>query len=99
MFYETQIGKLSKVQLNNLLKGKNVRIKKGTSHTINLTEAQVKKFHRNSRQGKALTIKLNQDQIAKQGSGILGDVVGFINPTAGMLANSNNSTNGNETTF
>ena len=44
MFYETQIGKLSKVQLNNLLKGKNVRIKKGTSHTINLTEAQVKKF-------------------------------------------------------
>jgi hypothetical protein len=86
MFYETQIGKLSKVQLNNLLKGKNVRIKKGTSHTINLTEAQVKKFHRNSRQGKALTIKLNQDQIAKQGSGILGDVVGMIHPTAGILA-------------
>ena len=57
MFYETQIGKLSKVQLNNLLKGKNVRIKKGTSHTNNLTEAQVKKIHRNSRQGKALTIK------------------------------------------
>ena len=86
MYYETQIGKLSKVQLNNLLKGKNVRIKKGTAHTINLTETQVKKFHRNSRNGKALTIKLNQDQIAKQGSGILGDVVGFINPTAGMLA-------------
>ena len=57
MYYETQIGKLSKVQLNNLFKGKNVRIKKGTAHTINLTETQVKKFHRNSRHGKALTIK------------------------------------------
>ena len=44
MYYETQIGKLSKVQLNNLLKGKNVRIKKGTAHTINLTETQVKNF-------------------------------------------------------
>ena len=88
MYFETQIGKLSKVQLNNLLKGKNVRIKKGTSHSINLTESQVKKFHRNSRQGKALTIKLNQDQIAKQGSGILGDVIGMINPNAGTIAKS-----------
>ena len=51
-----------------------------------LRKKQHKKFHRNSRQGKALTIKLNQDQIAKQGSGILGDVVGMIHPTAGMLA-------------
>ena len=34
MFYETQIGKLSKVQLNNLLKGKNVRIKKETAQKI-----------------------------------------------------------------
>ncbi len=42
MYFETQIGKLSKVQLNNLLKGKSIRIKKGTAHTINLTEAQVK---------------------------------------------------------
>jgi hypothetical protein len=86
IFYETQKGTLSKVQLNSLLKFKNIRIKKGTSHTINLTEAQVKKFHRNSRQGKALTIKLDQEQIVKQGYGILGDVVtvGFTNPTAGM---------------
>lgn len=86
MYFETQIGKLSKYQLNNLLKGKNIRIKKGTAHTINLTETQLKKFHRNSRNGKALTIKLNQEQIAKQGSGILGDIVGFINPTAGAVA-------------
>lgn len=86
MYFETQIGKLSKVQLNKLLKGKNIRIKKGTAHTINLTEAQVKKFHKNSRQGKSFTVKLNQEQIAKQGSGILGDVVGLIHPAAGVLA-------------
>ena len=86
MYFETKVGKLSKVQLNNLLKGKNVRVKSGTAHTINLTEDQVKKFHRNTRLGKALTIKLNQDQIAKQGSGLLGDLVGFIHPAAGMVA-------------
>jgi hypothetical protein len=86
MYFETQIGKLSKVQLNNVLKGKNIRIKKGTSHTIFLTESQVKKLNRNARQGKALTIKLNQEQIAKQGSGLLGDLVGLVHPTAGMVA-------------
>ena len=87
MYFETQIGKLSKVQINNLLKGKNVRVKKGTSHTINFTEAQLKKFHRNSRQGKALTIKLTHDQIAKQGAGLFGDLIGLVHPTAGKVAN------------
>ena len=86
MYFETQIGKLSKVQLNNLLKGKNVRIKNGTSHVIYLTETQAKKFHSHVRQGKALTIKLNQEQIAKQGSGLLGDLIGLVHPTAGMVA-------------
>jgi hypothetical protein len=75
MYFETEVGKLSKVQLNKLLKGKNVRIKKGTAHTINLTEAQLKKFNRNCRQGKAFTVKLTQDQIAKQGGGILGAIL------------------------
>jgi hypothetical protein len=86
MYIETPVGKLSKVQLNNLLKGKNVRIKKGTAHTINLSEEQSKKFHRNIRQDKALTIKLTQDQIAKQGGGILGDLIGLVHPTAGKVA-------------
>jgi hypothetical protein len=87
MYYETSIGKLSKVQLNNLLKGKNVRIKRGTAHTINLTEEQKYKFNHNTSKGKALTIKLNQDQIAKQGSGIIGHLVGKIHPGVGQLAN------------
>jgi len=86
MYYETSIGKLSKVQLNNLLKGKRVRVKKGTSHTVNLTQEQLYKFNHNTSKGKALTIKLNQDQIAKQGSGIIGDLVGLVHPTAGKLA-------------
>ena len=86
MYFETQIGKLFKVQLNNLLKGKNVRIKSGSSHTLYLTETQAKKFHKNISQKKALTIKLNQEQIAKQGSGLLGDLIGMVHPTAGMVA-------------
>lgn len=86
MYFETKIGKLSKVQLNKLLKGKNVRIKKGTAHTVNLTEEQLKKFNRNCKLGKAFTVKLNQDQIAKQGAGILGDIAGFIHPVAGLVA-------------
>ena len=75
MYFETEVGKLSKVQLNKMLKGENVRIKKGTAHKINLTEEQLKKFNRNCRQGKALTIKLTKDQIAKQGAGILGAIL------------------------
>ncbi len=87
MYYETSIGKLSKVQLNNLLKGKRVRVKKGTAHKINLTQEQLYKFNHNTSKGKALTIKLNQDQIAKQGSGIIGHLVGKIHPGVGKLAN------------
>ena len=52
MYYETSIGKLSKVQLNNLLKGKRVRVKKGTSHTVNLTQEQLYKFNHNTSKGK-----------------------------------------------
>jgi hypothetical protein len=43
MYFETQIGKSSKVQINNPLKGKNVRVKKGTAHTIIFTESQLEK--------------------------------------------------------
>ena len=86
MLYETQIGKLSKQRINNLLKGKSVRIKSGTAHTVYLTEQQLKRFHRNSKQGKAYTVKLNSEQIAKQGSGLVADLVGLVHPTAGKIA-------------
>jgi hypothetical protein len=86
MYYETSIGKLSKVQLNNLLKGKRVRVKKGTSHTVNLTQEQLYKFNHNTSKGKALTIKLTPQQLVSEGSGIIGDLVGLVHPTAGKLA-------------
>ena len=87
MYHETSIGNLSKVQLNNLLKCKRVRVKRGTAHKVNLTQEQLYKFNHNTSKGKALTIKLNQDQIAKQGSGIIGHLVGKIHPGVGKLAN------------
>ncbi len=67
MYFETPVGKLSKVQLNNLLKGKRVRVKKGTSHKVNLTQEQLYKFNHNTSKGKALTIKLNKDQMPLEG--------------------------------
>ncbi len=43
MYFESEVGKISKVQLNNLLKGEleNVFIKKGTAHTMNLKEGKI----------------------------------------------------------
>lgn len=81
MYYPIEIGKLSKVQKVNLLKGKNVRIKKGTSETIYLTEQQINKLERNHRLGKRYTVKLTQDQIAKTGSGLFGDVYSYVKRT------------------
>lgn len=84
MYYPVEIGKLSKVQKLNLLKGKNVRIKKGTSQTLHLTEEQIKKLERNHKLGKKYTVKLTQDQIAKTGSGILSDVYSFVKRTPAL---------------
>ena len=86
MYIKTSIGKLSDIQIRNLKKGKNVRIKKGTSHTVFLTQEQVYKFNHNTSKGKALTIKLKPEQIVSEGSGLIGDLVGLVHPTAGKLA-------------
>ena len=86
MYIKTSIGKLSDTQLRNLKKGKNVRIKRGTANTVFLTQEQVYKFNHNTSKGKALTIKLSPEQIVSEGSGIIGDLVGLVHPTAGKLA-------------
>ena len=86
MFYETKIGKLSKVQKSNLKKGKSVRIKKGSADILYLTEKQVKGLDKNSKLGKAYTIKLSPEQISKSGIGIISDLVGLVHPTAGKIA-------------
>lgn len=86
MFYETKIGKLSKVQKSNLKKGKSVRIKKGSADILYLTEKQVKGLDKNSKLGKAYTIKLSPEQISKSGIGIISDLVGLVHPIAGKVA-------------
>ena len=84
---EVRVAKLSKAQIAKMLKHQPFRIKKGNSDTVLLTESQVDKFDKNSRLGKAFTVKFGKEQVsAMKGSGLLGDIVGFINPTAGMLA-------------
>jgi hypothetical protein len=86
MLYEVKIGKLSNVQKSNLKKGKSARIKKGSADVLFLTEKQVKGLDKNSKLGKAYTIKLSPEQISKVGAGIIGDLVGLVHPTAGKLA-------------
>lgn len=86
MYIKTSIGKLSDTQLRNLKKGKNVRIKRGTANTVFLTQEQLYKFNHNTSKGKALTIKLTPEQLVSEGSGIIGDLVGLVHPTAGKLA-------------
>lgn len=84
-----QIKKLSKVQKNNLLKGKGVRIKLGYDETIQLNNEQYKKFVRNSNNGKAYTLKLDAQQLAKRGAGLFGDIYGYIKRTPALREASN----------
>jgi len=81
MYFETSIAKLSKAQLAKLLRGENVRIKKGSVHKIHLLENQIIGLEKKHRLGKAHTIKFTQDQITKQGSGLMSDIYKFIKRT------------------
>ncbi len=81
-----QVAKLSRAQKIKLAKNQTFRIKEGSGDEVMLTEAQLQKFLKNTRLSKAYTLKFSKDQVAVQGSGILADIAGFINPTAGMLA-------------
>ena len=60
---------------------------KKEQHIPLISQKHNSKFHRNSRQGKGLTIKLTHDQRAKQGAGLFGDLIGLVHPTAGKVAN------------
>ena len=79
--FPVQVQKLTKTQMRNLLKGKGARIKIGTASTLYLSEKQYKGFYKNSKLGKAYTLKLSQEQLAKQGSGLFGDVYNFVKRT------------------
>ena len=68
---EVRVAKLSKAQIAKMLKHQPFRIKKGNSDTVLLTEAQVQKFDKNSKLGKAFTVKFGKEQVsAMKGSGL-----------------------------
>ena len=85
MLYEIKITPLTKPQIRNLGKGKGVRVHPG-NFPIQVDKSQYTRFHRNSRLGKAFTLKLS----AKQGKGIFGDIFRYIksNPVLRGAANS-----------
>jgi hypothetical protein len=84
MLYEIKITPLTKPQIRNLGKGKGVRVRAG-NFPIQVDKSQYTRFHRNSRLGKAFTLKLT----AKQGQGIFGDMFRYIksNPVLRGAAN------------
>jgi len=81
MYHHITIAKLSKPQVHKLLKGENVRIKKGSHHKVHLTSNQLHDLEKKHALGKAHTIKFTQDQIKKNGSGLMQDVYNFVKKT------------------
>ena len=81
MYHPTGIAKLSKTQLKNLIEGKRVRIKKGSHHTVHLTEHQLKGLHSKHAMGKAHTIQFTPHQTSAQGAGLMQDLYHFVKRT------------------
>ena len=78
MYHESMIAKLSKTQVQNLLKGKSARIKHGKHHKLHLLPHQMEGLHKKHALGKAYTLKFTQYQITKHGSGLMQDVYNFV---------------------
>jgi hypothetical protein len=68
--YEISVGHLTSRQLNNLAKGKGVRVSPGNVHTFTVDKKIYNKFNRPSSVGKKITLK--------KGAGLLSDVYNFI---------------------
>ena len=81
MYHHITIAKLSKPQVHKLLKGENVRIKKGSHHKVHLTSHQLHGLEKKHKLGKAHTIRFTQDQISKSGSGLMSDIYNFVKRT------------------
>ena len=74
MYFRISIDKLSPNQLSRLRNGHPVRVKHGSSHHIDLTAAQIKKFTSASRKGKAVTVTFDPHQAEQHASGLMGDI-------------------------
>lgn len=59
MYQQVGLHALSNPQINKLLSGKPVRVKKGTHHKAALSAEHMKKLHRASMKGKAVTLQLD----------------------------------------
>lgn len=69
----TGIQKLSPTQVKNLLAGKNVRVKKGSSHYIKLHSNQLQKLEHAHKSNKGITVKLDATQVM-HGKGVFTDI-------------------------
>jgi hypothetical protein len=59
MYHQVGLHALSNPQISKLLSGKPVRVRHGTHHKASLSTEHVKKLHRASMKGKAVTLQLD----------------------------------------
>ena len=74
MYHETEISKLSENQFKKLLKGRPVRVKKGSHHKIHLSVQQLRKLYSAHNKVKANTIIFDPYQQEQHASGIFGNI-------------------------
>ena len=74
MYADTDIAKLSKPQIRNLLNGKPVRVKHGEGMKIRLTPSQHKKLMSAHKKGRGSILSLEPDQ-KMMGQGVITEVI------------------------
>jgi len=79
--HQITVAHLTSRQLNNLAKGKGVRVSHGNVHSFTVDKKLYNKFNRNSMHGKQTTLK--------KGAGLLSDVYNYVkrNPVLRGMAN------------
>jgi len=71
--HQITVAHLTSRQLNNLAKGKGVRVSHGNVHSFTVDKKLYNKFNRNSMHGKQTTLK--------KGAGLLSDVYNYVKRT------------------
>jgi hypothetical protein len=75
MYHPVKVCALSSTQKSNLMKGKGIRMKSGTAHTIPMRPDQLKKMYKNHSKGMATTIALDPYAIQElHGSGFFDSI-------------------------
>ena len=63
MYHKVKIGQLSNTQISRLLNGHGVRVSTGSSHEIELSKEQLKKYMKAHEKGKAITLTMDPFQM------------------------------------